>query len=153
MVTSKEKCRWVYVQFLSHRSKCHCCLWNTETSWASWTVGKNEFSRSFGLNGWTRKVKINVVQLPFINPQVNSEFYAGWLDHWGSPHSVVSSAMVAKSLNEILAVGANVNLWVFVCLPVFKFLCCVFALLNHWNNKGWVWHSCLSWQIHVHWRD
>lgn len=42
--------------------------------------------------------------------QVNSEFYTGWLDHWGSPHSAVSSAMVANSLKEILAVGANVNL-------------------------------------------
>lgn len=42
--------------------------------------------------------------------QVNSEFYTGWLDHWGSPHAVVPSAAVAKSLNEILAVGANVNM-------------------------------------------
>lgn len=42
--------------------------------------------------------------------QVNSEFYTGWLDHWGSPHAVVSSALVAKSLNEILAMGANVNM-------------------------------------------
>uniref|UniRef100_A0A3Q3WHK2 Beta-galactosidase n=1 Tax=Mola mola TaxID=94237 RepID=A0A3Q3WHK2_MOLML len=47
-------------------------------------------------------------------PLVNSEFYTGWLDHWGSPHSVVSSAIVAKSLNEILAIGANVNLYMFI---------------------------------------
>nr|XP_033479047.1 beta-galactosidase [Epinephelus lanceolatus] len=47
-------------------------------------------------------------------PLVNSEFYTGWLDHWGSPHSVVSSARVAKSLNEILAMGANVNLYMFI---------------------------------------
>lgn len=47
-------------------------------------------------------------------PLVNSEFYTGWLDHWGSPHSVVSSARVAKSLNEILAAGANVNLYMFI---------------------------------------
>ncbi|XP_035516916.1 beta-galactosidase [Morone saxatilis] len=47
-------------------------------------------------------------------PLVNSEFYTGWLDHWGSRHSVVSSAIVAKSLNEILAVGANVNLYMFI---------------------------------------
>lgn len=42
--------------------------------------------------------------------QVNSEFYTGWLDHWGSSHSVVPSTAVAKTLNEILAVGANVNM-------------------------------------------
>lgn len=47
-------------------------------------------------------------------PLVNSEFYTGWLDHWGSRHSVVSSAKVAKSLNEILAMGANVNLYMFI---------------------------------------
>ncbi|CAL8238005.1 unnamed protein product, partial [Merluccius merluccius] len=47
-------------------------------------------------------------------PLVNSEFYAGWLDHWGSQHSTVSTAIVAKSLNEILALKANVNLYMFI---------------------------------------
>ncbi len=42
--------------------------------------------------------------------QVNSEFYTGWLDHWGEKHSVVPTAAVVKTLNEILEVGANVNL-------------------------------------------
>uniref|UniRef100_A0A8C5ANM8 Beta-galactosidase n=1 Tax=Gadus morhua TaxID=8049 RepID=A0A8C5ANM8_GADMO len=48
------------------------------------------------------------------NPLVNSEFYAGWLDHWGSHHSTVSTAVLAKSLNEILALSANVNLYMFI---------------------------------------
>lgn len=47
---------------------------------------------------------------------MNSEFYTGWLDHWGSRHSVVPSTIVAKSLNEMLAMGANVNMWVYRCL-------------------------------------
>ncbi|KAK2817112.1 hypothetical protein Q5P01_025303 [Channa striata] len=47
-------------------------------------------------------------------PLVNSEFYSGWLDHWGSHHSTVPSAVVAKSLNEILAIGANVNIYMFI---------------------------------------
>uniref|UniRef100_A0A8C6U5W3 Beta-galactosidase n=1 Tax=Neogobius melanostomus TaxID=47308 RepID=A0A8C6U5W3_9GOBI len=47
-------------------------------------------------------------------PLVNSEFYTGWLDHWGSHHSVVSADAVAKSLNEILLKGANVNLYMFI---------------------------------------
>ncbi|XP_070684297.1 beta-galactosidase [Pempheris klunzingeri] len=47
-------------------------------------------------------------------PLVNSEYYTGWLDHWGSRHSVVSSAKVAKSLNEILSMGASVNLYMFI---------------------------------------
>lgn len=92
------------------------------------------------------------VCLPSNNSQVNSEFYTGWLDHWGLPHSVVSSTMVTKSLNEILAAGANVNLWVFVNLPVSKCSCSLFRLLNP-RNEDWVWLSQLPWQIHVYWRD
>ncbi|MFT7816128.1 beta-galactosidase isoform X1 [Arapaima gigas] len=47
-------------------------------------------------------------------PLVNSEFYTGWLDHWGEHHSVVPASAVAKSLNEILEVGASVNLYMFI---------------------------------------
>ncbi|XP_067147427.1 beta-galactosidase isoform X2 [Apteryx mantelli] len=47
-------------------------------------------------------------------PLVNSEFYTGWLDHWGHRHSVVPTQTVAKTLNEILARGANVNLYMFI---------------------------------------
>uniref|UniRef100_A0A8C9R403 Beta-galactosidase n=1 Tax=Scleropages formosus TaxID=113540 RepID=A0A8C9R403_SCLFO len=47
-------------------------------------------------------------------PLVNSEFYTGWLDHWGEHHSVVSASIVAKSLNEILEAGASVNLYMFI---------------------------------------
>ncbi|XP_026876238.2 beta-galactosidase [Electrophorus electricus] len=47
-------------------------------------------------------------------PLVNSEFYTGWLDHWGEPHSVIPTAVVVKSLNEMLEIGANVNLYMFI---------------------------------------
>ncbi|XP_039926611.1 beta-galactosidase [Hirundo rustica] len=47
-------------------------------------------------------------------PLVNSEFYTGWLDHWGHRHSVVPAETIAKTLNEILARGANVNLYMFI---------------------------------------
>ncbi|XP_035424762.1 beta-galactosidase isoform X6 [Cygnus atratus] len=51
---------------------------------------------------------------PVIMVQVNSEFYTGWLDHWGHRHSVVPAQTIAKTLNEILACGANVNLYMFI---------------------------------------
>lgn len=47
-------------------------------------------------------------------PLVNSEFYTGWLDHWGEHHSVVQTEAVVKTLNEILELGANVNLYMFI---------------------------------------
>lgn len=46
-------------------------------------------------------------------PLVNSEFYTGWLDHWGQKHSVVSKEIIAQSLDEMLALGANVNMYMF----------------------------------------
>ncbi|NWH75795.1 BGAL galactosidase, partial [Piaya cayana] len=49
-----------------------------------------------------------------MGPLVNSEFYTGWLDHWGHRHSVVPTQTIAKTLNEILARGANVNLYMFI---------------------------------------
>ncbi|XP_039192896.1 beta-galactosidase [Crotalus tigris] len=47
-------------------------------------------------------------------PLVNSEFYTGWLDHWGHIHNVIPSSAIAKTLSEILAHGANVNLYMFI---------------------------------------
>lgn len=45
-------------------------------------------------------------------PQVNSEFYTGWLDHWGDQHAVVDSRKVSRVLDEMLAMGASVNMYV-----------------------------------------
>ncbi|XP_045618256.2 beta-galactosidase [Procambarus clarkii] len=46
-------------------------------------------------------------------PLVNSEYYPGWLDHWGTPHSTVNSEVVTKSLDDMLAMNASVNMYVF----------------------------------------
>ncbi|XP_046336782.1 beta-galactosidase-like [Haliotis rufescens] len=46
-------------------------------------------------------------------PAVNSEFYTGWLDHWGSPHSTTDMRTVAKSLDLLLDYGANINMYMF----------------------------------------
>ena len=42
-------------------------------------------------------------------PMVNSEFYTGWLDHWGFPHSQTHSSVLVKSLTTMLDFGASVN--------------------------------------------
>lgn len=44
--------------------------------------------------------------------QVNSEFYTGWLDHWGDQHVVVDAQKVSIVLAEMLTLGANVNMYV-----------------------------------------
>jgi len=45
-------------------------------------------------------------------PLMNSEFYPGWLDHWGEPHSTVSTEAVVATLEEMLAANASVNVYV-----------------------------------------
>ncbi|XP_061179899.1 beta-galactosidase-like isoform X4 [Saccostrea echinata] len=49
---------------------------------------------------------------PF-GPLVNSEFYPGWLDHWGYPHSTVNLDVFSKALDMLLDYGANVNMYMF----------------------------------------
>ena len=46
-------------------------------------------------------------------PLVNSEFYTGWLDHWGQPHQTRSAVQVADSLDKILQLNASVNMYMF----------------------------------------
>lgn len=45
-------------------------------------------------------------------PQVNSEYYTGWLDYWGEAHASTSSVRVARGLEDMLQLGANVNMQV-----------------------------------------
>lgn len=46
-------------------------------------------------------------------PLVNSEFYTGWLDTWGSPHSHTDKEVLCATLDAILKFKANVNLYLF----------------------------------------
>ncbi|XP_018406225.1 PREDICTED: beta-galactosidase-like [Cyphomyrmex costatus] len=46
-------------------------------------------------------------------PLVNSEFYPGWLTHWGEAFQRVKTEAIVKSLKEMLALGASVNFYMF----------------------------------------
>ncbi|NWY33254.1 GLB1L protein, partial [Pheucticus melanocephalus] len=49
-------------------------------------------------------------------PLVNSEYYTGWLDYWGEAHASTSAAWVARGLEDMLELGASINmqaLWVY----------------------------------------
>ncbi|NXS50802.1 BGAL galactosidase, partial [Balaeniceps rex] len=45
-------------------------------------------------------------------PLVNSEYYTGWLDYWGEAHASTSAAQVARGLEDMLQLGASVNMQV-----------------------------------------
>ncbi|XP_040842485.1 beta-galactosidase-1-like protein isoform X2 [Ochotona curzoniae] len=46
-------------------------------------------------------------------PLVNSEYYTGWLDYWGQNHSTRSIQAVTKGLENMLKLGASVNMYMF----------------------------------------
>ncbi|GAA3016610.1 glycoside hydrolase family 35 protein [Streptomyces fulvorobeus] len=45
------------------------------------------------------------------DPAMCMEFWCGWFDHWGTEHVVRDPAEAAAALEEILAAGASVNLY------------------------------------------
>ncbi|XP_006890306.1 PREDICTED: beta-galactosidase-1-like protein isoform X1 [Elephantulus edwardii] len=46
-------------------------------------------------------------------PLVNSEYYTGWLDYWGQNHSTRSIPSVTRGLENMLHLGASVNMYMF----------------------------------------
>ncbi|XP_014595862.1 beta-galactosidase-1-like protein isoform X4 [Equus caballus] len=46
-------------------------------------------------------------------PLVNSEYYTGWLDYWGQNHSTRSVHSVTNGLENMLKLGASVNMYMF----------------------------------------
>ncbi|HWG25110.1 beta-galactosidase family protein [Actinospica sp.] len=46
-------------------------------------------------------------------PLMCAEFWDGWFDSWGGHHHVTDVAEIAKSLDELLARGASVNIYMF----------------------------------------
>ncbi|ARC57937.1 Beta-galactosidase [Frondihabitans sp. 762G35] len=44
-------------------------------------------------------------------PLMCSEYWNGWFDHWGDEHHTTPAAEQARDLDELLALGASVNLY------------------------------------------
>lgn len=62
-------------------------------------------------------------------PLMCTEFWNGWFDNWGSHHHVTSVEQTAQHLDELLAEGASVNIYMFHGGTNF-------GLLNGANDKG-----------------
>ncbi|XP_068960581.1 beta-galactosidase-1-like protein isoform X3 [Petaurus breviceps papuanus] len=62
-----------------------------------------------------------------ISVQVNSEYYTGWLDYWGGNHSTKDVKSVTDALQDILELGANVNMYMFHGGTNF----------GYWNGADW----------------
>ena len=44
---------------------------------------------------------------------MNSEFYPGWLDFWGTPHSKVATDAILSTFYQMMNMSANVNFYMF----------------------------------------
>ncbi|MGH3705400.1 MAG: glycoside hydrolase family 35 protein [Agromyces sp.] len=62
-------------------------------------------------------------------PLMCSEFWCGWFDSWGEVHHVTSAEESARALDELLAAGASVNVYMFHGGTNFAFT-------NGANDKG-----------------
>ncbi|EEC10856.1 beta-galactosidase precursor, putative [Ixodes scapularis] len=46
-------------------------------------------------------------------PLIVTEYYPGWLDHWGAPHVKIDSQKMLETFEEILQYNASVNFYMF----------------------------------------
>lgn len=46
-------------------------------------------------------------------PLIVTEYYPGWMDHWGLPHAKVDAGLVLKTYEKILQLNASVNFYMF----------------------------------------
>lgn len=46
-------------------------------------------------------------------PDMCCEFWCGWFDHWGEAHHIRDAHEVARTLDEMLILGASVNMYMF----------------------------------------
>ncbi|XP_040066917.1 beta-galactosidase-like [Ixodes scapularis] len=46
-------------------------------------------------------------------PLIVTEYYPGWMDHWGLPHTKTDASEVLKTFEEILRFNASVNFYMF----------------------------------------
>lgn len=91
-------------------------------------------------------------------PLVDSEYYTGWIDHWGQYHHTVSSDEIALYLDQILACNASVNIYMYYGGTNFGFYAGANpnpyqpdptsydydAPLSEAGDMTWKWQKCLE---------
>lgn len=115
-------CDYNYLRFLAHRFRFHLgddvLLFTTDganvKSLKCGTLQGLYATVDFGTGSNFTKAFMIQRKIQPKGPLINSEFYTGWLDHWGERHSTVEAKIVAASLHDLLALGASVNMYMFI---------------------------------------
>ncbi len=76
----------------------------------------------------------------FVDLQVNSEFYTGWLDYWGGGHAHGNTKAIIDTLTQMMNMGANVNMCVSSCE--------LLGLLVKFPKRS-ILKARFFWQVHV----
>ncbi|WP_022885880.1 glycoside hydrolase family 35 protein [Glaciibacter superstes] len=66
---------------------------------------------SFGSRATERLATLRAHQTT--GPLMCAEFWDGWFDHWGARHHTTTTEDAARELDELLAAGASVNIYMF----------------------------------------
>ena len=67
----------------------------------------------FGIEGDVKELFHVYRLISPTGPLVNSEFYPGWLDNWGMPHSKRNTEQIILKFFEIMTLNANLNFYMF----------------------------------------
>lgn len=87
-------------------------------------------------------------------PLINSEFYAGWLTHWGETLQRVDTDAIVNTLDAMLARNASVNFFMFYGGTNFGFLAGEFPrfqLRSIFHTKHLYFSHLSSFIIHSGW--
>ena len=76
---------------------------------AAGTIPELHATGSFGSRAADRLAALRVQQPT--GPLMCCEFWCGWFDHWGAHHHTTDAEASARELDELLAAGASVNVY------------------------------------------
>eukprot|EP00727_Mastigamoeba_balamuthi_P007073 m51a1_g2987 putative beta-galactosidase (648) ;mRNA; r:736398-739068 len=101
------------------RSGIDCVLFNSNGYWPRQLAngaGRGQVLRAvnFGLGGNATMAFEHLRDAQKHGPLFVAEFWDGWFDHWGERHHTAKDDAICAVLDQILAAGASVNIYMYV---------------------------------------
>lgn len=76
-------------------------------------VNNTLVTADFGAGTNVKRVFDAVKRAQGKGPLIVTEYYPGWLDHWGAPHAKIDTKKMLETFEEILQFNASVNFYMF----------------------------------------
>ena len=104
-----------WLEALLHREGVNCLLF-TSDGWLRSMQNCGSLPHLLKTANFGSRPEEGIRGLRAVQPQgpdLCGEFWDGWFDHWGGPHSLRDPREVAQDLDRLLGMGASVNLYLF----------------------------------------